>query len=263
MRRLLTLTILFLFFLQSFGQTDTSRTEIIIIGTIHSGNKYLNDKTLYKLLKSLNPDIILDEYSETYKPVFGLQTATFLKIAKPGIEQSALQRIARRHKKIVILPYDTAFARKQYIKEFIKFESLLYDSLSTIKKEHLDSMKYGAYTAKRDNYYELFLTQDLQKINEVKVYTLGGELYKADKELILPLIKKYVKDSSIARKFEANLKFWNDRNNFMVRQIEKISTLNPGKRIVVLTGLNHKYFLTEKLTSNYGNNIKLTEISDM
>ena len=263
MRRLFTLTISCLFFLQSFGQTDTSKTEIIIIGTIHSGNKYLNDKTLYKLLKSLNPDIILDEYSEKYKLVFGLQTATFLKIAKPGIEQSALQRIARRHKKIVILPYDTAFARKQYIKESIKFESLLYDSLSTIKKEHLDSMKYGAYTAKRDNYHELFQTQDLQKLNEAKVYTLGGELYKADKELILPLIKKYIKDSSIARKFEADLKFWNDRNNFMVRQIEKISTLNPGKRIVVLTGLNHKYFLTEKLTGNYGNNIKLTEISEM
>ena len=86
MRNLITLIFLLIINSKSFGQTDSSKTEIIIIGTIHTGNKIFNHKTLHKLLKKLNPDIILNENSEKHKPVFGLKTATFLKIAKPGIE---------------------------------------------------------------------------------------------------------------------------------------------------------------------------------
>jgi hypothetical protein len=46
----------------------------------------------------------------------------------------------------------------------------------------------------------------------------------------------------------------------MARQIENISKLNPKKRIVVLTGLNHKYFLVNKLSTKNINTVKLTEL---
>jgi hypothetical protein len=78
MRNVFAILLLLQFYFNGYCQIDTSKTEIIIIGTIHTGNKYFNHNTLYKLLDSLNPDIILKEYNQVYKSVFGLKTATFL-----------------------------------------------------------------------------------------------------------------------------------------------------------------------------------------
>ena len=60
MRNLITLVLLLIINTKSFGQADSSKTEIVIIGTIHTGNKFFNHKTLSKILKKLNPDIILN-----------------------------------------------------------------------------------------------------------------------------------------------------------------------------------------------------------
>ena len=59
MRILISTIILIIHFTIAFGQSETSQTEIIIIGTIHSGNKIFNHKTLYEILKKNKPDIIL------------------------------------------------------------------------------------------------------------------------------------------------------------------------------------------------------------
>ena len=79
MRNVFTIIILLICYYNGYCQIDSSKNEVIIIGTIHTGNKHFNHKTLYKLLDSLHPDIVLYEYSEEYKPVFGLKIATFLK----------------------------------------------------------------------------------------------------------------------------------------------------------------------------------------
>ena len=79
MRNVFTIIILLICYYNGYCQIDSSKNEVIIIGTIHTGNKHFNHKTLYKLIESLNPDIILDEDSQNYKPVFGLKTAKFLK----------------------------------------------------------------------------------------------------------------------------------------------------------------------------------------
>lgn len=264
MRKVITITILLLCHLNGYCQTDSSKSEIIIIGTIHSGNKYFNHKTLYLLLDSLKPDLILDEDSEIFKPVFGLKTATFLKIIKPSIEQLALQTFSKRNKKIIILPFDTSFAtkqdsknqikteilaRKNYIKNQIKVEAAIFDSLQIVRKDYLDSINFENYIFKRNNYYDSFKNKTLEEINEPKFYNIAGDLYKDDEELILPLIKKYLKDSLLIKEFEKDLVFWNERNKYMARKIENISELYPKKRIIVLTGLNHKYFLINKLSS--------------
>jgi hypothetical protein len=78
MRIAIIILVSFLNYTISLGQSVLSKTEIIIIGTIHTGNKHFNHKTLYEILKRLNPDIILKEHSEKYKRVFGLRTATLV-----------------------------------------------------------------------------------------------------------------------------------------------------------------------------------------
>jgi hypothetical protein len=262
MRSLSTLIILLLIYSTSFGQLDSTKTELIIIGTIHTGNKNINHRTLYNVLKKLNPDIILYENSEKYKPVFGLKTATFLKIAKPSIEQLTLQTFSKRNRNTMILPYDTAFLRRQYIKNIIAVKQIYYDSLNSSKKSISDSIVYADFAYKQNIYHSFIDTSTLSRINQKDRIDKSRELYYLEEKVILPLGKKYISDSLLVKSFSNEVQFWNDRNEYMVSQILNYSKQFAGKKIIILTGLNHKYYLQDKLSDPKKNNVKLIEFVD-
>jgi hypothetical protein len=271
-------TVAFLLWCQVNGHchADSSKTEVIIIGTIHTGNKYISHKTLYALLDSLKPGIILDEDSEKYKRVPGLKTAKFLRIWKPGIEQMALQTYSRRNRNTIILPYDTSFAgqepsrkqrkkeskaRRSHIKRVIKMEAAVFDSIQMVPMDSNDSLKFATYVANRNDYYTSFGDKDLYQINDPVYYNRARGLYRDDNEIILPMLEKLVKDTLLVQEYRNDQRFWNDRNHYMARKIQSIAEAHPQKRIVVLTGLNHKYFLTEQLSATKSGHFKLAELS--
>ncbi|MBA4260219.1 MAG: hypothetical protein C0446_13725 [Chitinophaga sp.] len=275
MRNLFTVTIAFLSYLNGYCQTDLLNTEIIIIGTIHSGNKYINHKTLYKLLESLNPDIILDEDSQKYKPVFGLKTATFLKIVKPSIEQQALQKILKRNRNSIVLPYDTSFAiqqqnknqkrreyiaRKKWVKNAEAVRQSFHDNLYNVKKTILDSTIYADFVKKHNFYYSFFDSSTLSRLNQKDMIDMSRELKNKEESVILPLGKKYLSDSLLVNNFLNEIQFWNERNDYMVKQILYYSKQFEGKKIVILTGLNHKYYLQDKIRDSKKSNINIVEL---
>jgi hypothetical protein len=232
----------------TLGQIQNAKTEILIIGTIHSGNKYLNDKTLLKVFKKYDPDVILWEQSDKFKPVFGLLTATKLKILKPGIEQLSLQKYSKIKRNVEILPFDTLIvSREKYIKEKIKSHDAFFEKLYNAKKSYTDSLDYANYANKGNNYYGAFSSLSLTEINKPNFFETAGELFQLEKEYIIPLARKYIADTSLVKEFENEMGFWVARNNYMVDQILKYSKQFEGKRIIVLTGLNHKYYLNDKL----------------
>lgn len=262
MRSLITLIILFLICSTSFGQINSTKTEIIIIGTIHTGNKNFNHKTLYHVLKRLNPDIILYENSEKYKPVFGLKTAMFLKIAKPSIEQLTLQNFSKRNSNTIILPYDTTFSRRQYIKNLIAVKQAYYDSLYSSKKSFSDSIVYAEFANKQNIYNSFIANSTLSRINQKDIIDKSRELYYLEEKVILPLGKKYISDSLLVNNFSNEIQFWNYRNEHMVNQILNYSKQFAGKKIIILTGLNHKYFLQDKLSGPKESDVKIIEFVD-
>jgi hypothetical protein len=91
----------------SFAQSSSAKTAVLIIGTVHSGNRHITPKTLGKVLSDFNPDIDLIEQDEDFKPVFGLFAAYWLRIARPPMEQLAEQRFYRKNKHIPILACKT------------------------------------------------------------------------------------------------------------------------------------------------------------
>ena len=246
MRNLITLVLLLIINTKSFGQADSSKTEIVIIGTIHTGNKFFNHKTLSKILKKLNPDIILNEDSEKHKPVFGLKTAKFLKIAKPDIEQLALQTFSKENKNVNIFPYDTNFvSRIKYKRKINKIHSLFFNRLNAAKMSQEDSISYADYANLRNDYGEFIMRATLVEINQPDIIDIARKKYELEETVILPIARKYLDDFLLIDEFEKNLLFWNARNQFMVRQIISYINKYPKKRIVVLCGLNHKYFLND------------------
>ncbi len=247
-RVLLTTLIVVLYFTTAFGQSAISRTEIIIIGTIHSGNKLFNHRTLFEVLKKNKPDIILWEQSTKFKRVFGLRTATFLKMWEPGIEQLALQKYSRLYKDIPILPFDTIItSRSKYLKSLREVNEAFYDRLSFAKKSVPDSIIYADFVSKHNNYYSFIDSSTLSRINKADIIDQSRDLYLSEETVLLPLGKKYISDSSVVDEFNNLFQFWNARNAHMVNQIQKYSKQFAGKKIIILTGLNHRYYLQDKL----------------
>jgi hypothetical protein len=262
--RLLTIAFILTFhFTIAFGQVENSPTELIIIGTIHNGNKLFNHKTLFEVLKKNKPDIILWEQSIKFKRIFGLSTANFLNLERPGIEQLSLQKYSRFNKKVQILPYDTLIpSRNYYLENLIAVKQTFHDNLFNAKKTISDSTIYENY-AKKYNFYVNFIdTSTLSRINQNDVVEMSRKLYYLEENAIFPLGKKYITDSLLVDEFYDEIQFWNARNKYMVNQIIKYTKQFAGKKIIVLTGLNHKYYLQDKLKGQKKTDVRITEFLD-
>lgn len=254
-RNLYSMIFIFLFFFiihfELCAQANTSPAEVFIIGTLHNGNRYINHQTLHKVLIELKPDVILWEYNEDFKAVFGLRTARFLKIAKPQIEQLALQKYAKKYSFNKIFGFDTTIAdRMRYKQESTAIDQKIFQGLDTVQMEPQDSIQLAAYLRKSDFYYDYIVNSGLKSINSPRITDTCRILYQWDMERIVPLSKKYISDGTLIQQYATELDYWHARNNYMVKKILNYIHKYSGKRFVILTGLNHKYFLTDGLSKH-------------
>jgi hypothetical protein len=81
-----------------------------------------------------------------------------------------------------------------------------------------------------------------------------------ESNVIVPLARKYMIDSITLNEYISDLNFGKARNSFMVQNILDIAFTHKGKRIIVLTGLSHKYFLIDELNKQTMMNLKLLSL---
>jgi hypothetical protein len=235
---------------------DTTHTsEVLIIGTVHRGNPQMSASSLLRLLEIEKPDIIFIE-SDTVSVitcknnnVFGLEIASKLGILRPSIEQRAVQRFVKRNQNVCIIPYDTVFARKTYIKNFVSHTEVIYNRLDSLYESgsmsEIDGDRYVRYQDLTSYFYQQIYEKDLKGING-QVLVDSSRLMMKLKEMILPeLTGKYIPDE--LNWLKENLVFDNRRNQFMGSYLLKTIAGIKSKKIIVLTGLLHKYFLHDYL----------------
>jgi tetratricopeptide (TPR) repeat protein len=224
------------------------KTEIQIIGVVHSGNKNINYNALSNFLVEQNPDIILWEQEDEFKRVFGLLTAYRLKIARPTVEQMALQKLTQKNKSLPILGFDTLFkSKKDYIKKSIKINDSIHEQLYHARLTVEDSLAYDKYAKLRNETLDQYLEGTLSNVNSPAVYEKEISIREMERNIIAPLADKYVYDKILVNEFKEELSFWIARNDYMVKRILEVTRNQNGKKIIVLTGLAHKYYLVEKL----------------
>jgi len=268
--------------LSSFAQQSEELTEILIIGVNHNRTKKINYNKLYQLLEKNKPDLILWEQSEDFISVFGLRTAYRLKIFSNGIEQLALQVFNKKNRLIPILGFDTSFssrendknenisrkhyskeeriAKKNYVKESIRINDTFFTTLYQSKLNNEDSLKYRTYVDLSNNYIDDVYNKSLEEINLPVVYNKAKEMEEMESNVIIPLARKYMIDSIAINEYITDLNFGKARNSYMVQKILDIASAYKGKRIIVLTGLSHKHFLTDELNKQTKMNLKLLDL---
>ena len=273
---------LFISNLSSFAQQSEELTEILIIGVNHSRTKKINYNKLYQLLEKNKPDLILWEQSEDFISVFGIRTGYRLKLISPGTEQLALQAFNKKNKLIPILGFDTSFssrennikenisrkhyskeeriAKKNYVKESIRINDTFFTKLYQSKLNNEDSLKFRAYADLSNNYIDDVYNKSLEEINLPVIYTKSKKMEEMESNVFIPLARKYMIDSITLNEYISDLNFGKARNRYMVKKVLDIASVHKGKRIIVLTGLNHKHFLIEELNKQTKLNLKLLDL---
>jgi hypothetical protein len=234
-----------------------SPNKVIILGSVHSGNKSYTVNKLNKILKAINPDIILLEFDSTTVTqcaipyVFGQRTAEFLGIWKNPIEYRATRNYQRKNKSVCIAPFDMYIPnRSAYVKYQYQMESSHYATLNKMYDENkfstADSAIYEPYAALNNTFLQK-LDSNLLVMNRSSLMDTVQQIVHLEATSIKTLTNKYNELHPFSNWFNANIDYWEQRNKKMCQNISQTLNANSGKTILILTGLMHTYYLTHFL----------------
>jgi hypothetical protein len=255
----------------SVSKNRTEKSNLLILGTLHSGGKKINSNSIYEVLVNFKPDIILLEVESDL-----FERENILKSSFDGSDNNeflAVLRYQKDHPNVQLKPAElenkNVFRKNLGIYSeagfvFNKIQEL--DSLNKLNdKEKSILLKLNRY----DNLVNKIANEDLRVMNsQYSDNTVDSLMHYQYHE-----IKKIVNNHSDFEKyrlisskkdtisFKDYFNNWADfegilRNEGIANNVIKYHQSNPTKRIILLTGFKHRFFVRKYLLKN---NIKTIE----
>jgi tetratricopeptide (TPR) repeat protein len=204
-------------------------SQVLVIGTIHQRHN-INENYSYEhilnILETFNPDVICVE----------IRPQEFRK--KPYLKEMVLASIYGLESGKMVYPID--------------WWSSSEDGGSNAREERKKYMETPEYLEKKEMHDELTETSSIiqsfyEKYGEWKDYSreqghsfFNGREFNAFKSEAYGISMQVYGDHSM------NL-YWQTRNLNMFIRIKKVIEENKGKRVIILTGADHKYFFDKEL----------------
>ncbi|WP_337085283.1 hypothetical protein [Elizabethkingia anophelis] len=272
------MTLIFSFFFVISCSTSINPykdSRVIILGTIHYGAENINAKSVYTILSDFKPDIILLEAESSI-----FEKENVLKTDFDGINSNEFQATLKYQKEnsgVQIKPAELE-GRNNYRKElgiyseagfvFNKIEELDKKGelkLSDQEKKHL--LRFDSYWEAVDN----IAKQDLKTVNSKQSDAIVDSLmkyqYNRTRDIVNNhneftkfrlLSSKNKKDTITYKEYFNN---WSNfeghiRNEGIAKNVIRYYKENPGKKIILLTGFKHRFFIKKYLENQ---NIKTIE----
>ena len=250
--------IILVFFIGISATVSAQKKEVIVIGNVHRPMDAYNADTLYKMLERVKPDIILHEMdSSFFTPDF-----SFKEPSKEN-EQNASQQYKKAHPATLIRPFEyegrNEYRRKKGIKQAEEPTMDLLDSLYTAKKlttkqaavvteyKRLTTL-LNSFGYKRGIEFNNETTDSISKLRQYYQHYKIREVINQRKEFAKRFVITTTNEKvSYAEGYNRFCDFWDLRNQTMAKNIVTIIRNNPGKKVVVLTGYFHRYYLLEEL----------------
>ncbi|MDJ0366400.1 hypothetical protein QMK33_14675 [Hymenobacter sp. H14-R3] len=232
-------------------------TQLVVLGTTHAPHANLKPDSLYAALEILKPDVILFERDSAYIPQLrrspGLPQALQVALggSAPENEGQAIRKYVRWHPATVWQPFEwnrrNAYHRQygiltkpdevmQRLRQLRATQQLApwqlrslhtYDSLST----HLN----------------MLAQLPLDSLNTTAADSLAAHRQHAQYQLLGKIVAAHPALSEFRAFYQINEAYWGIRNRAMARNIAAWLVRYPHKRLVVLTGFNHRYYLLHEL----------------
>jgi hypothetical protein len=248
------------------SRTDTQpprdSTEVIVIGTIHgdhSANVHYSAETLRDIIVALQPAAILIELPPRINgrpTVVNGRRASWLSRANEGWAQNA----AAEALKVPLIPFDRD-GRNEFYAQTRYFSRR--DSASARLEALVDRLRVEDSGALEplllEIYHDISRSQRLlhraappEVINSAAFDELIRAKRSMDQDLVLHLAEAHADQSELVGEYRFFGAEWEERNRIMAENIEKVDREYPGKRLVVLTGSEHRYVLREHLMGSAG-----------
>lgn len=259
----------FLLFSHVGYSQNPNTTKLYVIGTVHDSSSILTPQMLFEILNEIKPDILLQENDSEQI------TSYFDDIRPNSNEQNASLMYINKHPNTLNLPFEFE-GRNQYRKDngMVPTDNLtikLIDSLYRANRLSSSNRKIFEKYQEANNALINFSKRDIKALNSIEFETVNKyrqfiqhhELPKiANAEEVFN--ERFVKKPngeriSYREGYQLWCNFWDLRNNAMAINIIRKANEHKGKKIAVLTGVQHKYYLKELLDKYYDGNYEVIE----
>lgn len=220
--------------------------ELVIVGTVHRPTRLFNPDSVARILERVRPDLILVELdSSFFTPAFELKT--------PGRENEDLgvARYRRQHPGVPMRPFDYEGRN-----EFTRQHELLTrpgEVLAQLDGLYQNRLLTPAQGQVLDRYYALtdslnrYARQRPYVINQPAVYALAARRQHYQYQKLKQVVDARPEMADYRALCQLNADFWDQRNRAMARHIRQYARQRRARRIVVLVGHAHKYYLLREL----------------
>jgi hypothetical protein len=246
-------------------QHSDTITTVCILATVHQANTNYNADSIVAILNQFQPDLILTEedtllfetfhkgyYQTLQKPLFARLGRSFGFGTPEEIEGRAVRKYKISHPAVDIRPFDyegrNAFFEKNNI--FSK-EDEVGNRLDSLVSNHSLTQEQAKIWSTYGNINDTLNKQSSQTpyfINQQAYYDLTErrQVYQYNKVADIVNTNDSLKEYRAF--YKTNADFWDSRNKHMAEHIANFIRQYPNKRIMVLTGSMHKYYLLKELT---------------
>jgi len=264
LRRILYLLLVLTIDAVAYAQ-QPSEARLHIIGVVHFENQVRNADSLVTILKTINPDLILVEtdtisgyFGKGYqlrKPAWWYKLAAKLRLVrKMAPEMKAMYKYKSIEPSIQLLPFDMAIPNRNiYLKTSNKAEYELLMDINginrkgqipeSLQEEHRTFIRHNnwLYDIRHFGYQHInrpLVTDSIRQLMDFE-FRYFSSLFDS-----IPQLRKH------QQQYLQERQFWDRRNQQMAENILSLVESTGSKRVVVLTGLLHKYYLEDLLLAS-------------
>jgi len=234
------------------------KSEVIVIGNVHKPMPSYNADSLFKITERIKPDIILHEIDSSY-------FTTDFKFKEPSKEneQNASEKYMAKHPAVMLRPFEfegrNEYRRAKGIKQSENPTMDLLDSLysagSLTKKQAVVVAEYKRLTEQLNSFgyksakeFNNKHTDSISKLRQYYQHYKIRQVINERKEFANRFVTTTTNERvSYTEGYNRFCDFWDLRNQTMAKNIVTVVRNNPGKKIIVLTGYFHRYYLLEQL----------------
>lgn len=243
-----------------------SVTTVCILATVHKANPNYNADSIVDILNLFQPDLILTEEDtllfeaihKEYKQ--NLQMPLFARVGRsfgfggPGENEGrAVRKYKINHSSVDIRPYDYEGRNALYEKNHtFSREDEITKRIESLTKNRLlngEQTKIWSVYGNINDTLNTLSNQTPYSINQQTYYDITERRQEWQYHKVAEIISTNDNLKEYLEFYRNNGEFWDIRNKEMAKHIAIFIQLYPKKRIMVLTGAFHKYYLLKELTS--------------
>jgi hypothetical protein len=233
-------------------------TEVVVLGTVHFPTAAFTADSLYDALETLRSDLILFEIDSARlvqvlgPPPLAQRVGRALGWEGTPNEAAAVTKYQHRHPAVLVRPYEWG-RRDQFHRQYgiLSTPGLVFSKLRTLReagqltpRQQRVLATYDSLTARLN---ALGSTQPLAALNSAAADSLAQRRQNSQYHQLKTIVDENEELREFRAFYEVNERYWDIRNQAMARNIARYAALYPGRRLVVLCGFNHRYYLRREL----------------